>query len=393
MGVESPALATAETGAPVSRVMLVAGEASGDLYAAGLVAALRRREPAIQIWGIAGREARAQGMLTAVDIAEIATLGLTEVTEKAPALWRSYRMLRRELYERPPRLLVLIDFPEFNLALAAVAKRRGVPVFYYVSPQVWAWRRGRVRKILRRVDRLAVLFPFEPAVYGNAPKVVFVGHPLLDRVHATASREETLSRHGLDGGKRLVVLLPGSRRREIERLLPEMAGAAERLAQRHPLAFAIALAPTLPRALAEALTAGRGVPLPLVEGDAYNLIAAADLVLTASGTATLEVALLERPMVIMYRTSPLTYVAARALVDVPWIGMPNLIAGRSIVPELIQGRARAGEIAREADAILSNPARARGMEAALAAVRASLGSGGAAERAAALALDLIGAKT
>jgi lipid-A-disaccharide synthase len=393
MSVERLVLAADEAGTPSSRVILVAGEASGDLHAAGLVAALRRRAPGIQIWGIAGREARAQGMVTAVDIAEIATLGLTEVAEKGRALWRSYRMLRREIYERPPRLLVLIDFPEFNLALAAVAKRRGVPVFYYVSPQVWAWRRGRVRKILRRVDRLAVLFPFEPAVYGNAPKVVFVGHPLLDRVRATASREETLARHGLDATKRLVVLLPGSRRREIERLLPEMAGAAERLAKRRPLEFAVVLAPTLSRALAESLTAGCGVPLPLVEGDAYNLIAAADLVLTASGTATLEVALLERPMVIMYRASPLTYAVARALVDVPWIGMPNLIAGRAIVPELIQGRAHAAEIAREAEAILSDPARARAMEADLAAVRALLGSGGAAERAAGLAFDLMGPGT
>ncbi len=393
MSVERRLLAAEEAGTPSSRVMLVAGEASGDLHAAGLVAAMRRRAPGIQIWGIAGGEARSQGMVTAVDIAEIATFGLTEVAEKGRALWRSYRMLRREIYERPPRLLVLIDFPEFNLALAAVAKRRGVPVFYYVSPQVWAWRRGRVRKILRRVDRLAVLFPFEPAAYGNAPKVVFVGHPLLDRVRATASREETLARHGLDAAKRLVVLLPGSRRREIERLLPEMAGAAERLARRRPLEFAVVLAPTLPRTLAESLTAGCGVPLPLVESDAYNLIAAADLVLTASGTATLEVALLERPMVIMYRASPLTFAVARALVDVPWIGMPNLIAGRAIVPELIQGRARAAEIAREAEAILSDPARTRVMQADLAAVRASLGSGGAAERAAGLALALMGAGT
>jgi lipid-A-disaccharide synthase len=388
-----PVAAAAHSGSTAPRVMLVAGEASGDLHAAGLVGALRRRAPEIDIWGVAGHEARRQGMITAVDIAEIATLGLTEIAEKGRALWRSYRMLRRELFEHPPRLLVLIDFPEFNLALAGVAKRRGIPVFYYVSPQVWAWRRGRVRKILRRVDRLAVLFPFEPAVYDNDPRVVFVGHPLIDRVHTTASREQTFARHGLDPAKRLVVLLPGSRRREIERLLPEMAGAAERLVERHPLAFAIALAPTLPRTLAESLTVGRRVPLPLVEGDAYNLIAAADLVLTASGTATLEVALLGRPMVIMYRTSPLTYAAARALVDVPWIGMPNLIAGRSIVPELIQGRARAGEIAREAEAILSGPARARAMREDLAAVRESLGSGGAAERAAALAFELMGEAT
>jgi lipid-A-disaccharide synthase len=384
-------LSSARAGATQSaaRVMLVAGEASGDLHAAGLVAALRHRSPGIDVWGIGGQEARAQGMRTAVDIAEIATLGLTEVAEKAWALLRSYRMLRRELREHPPDLLVLIDFPEFNLALAAVAKRSAVPVFYYVSPQVWAWRRRRVRKILRRIDRLAVLFPFEPAAYADDPRVVFVGHPLLDRVRVTASREETLARHGLDPSRKLVTLLPGSRRREIERLLPEMAAAAESLASRHPLQFAVALAPTIPRALAEPLAARCGVPLPLVERDAYNLIAASELSLTASGTATLEVALLGRPMVIMYRASPLTYLAGRALVHVPWIGMPNLIAGRRIVPELIQGRASAAEIAREADAILSSPERARTIVQDLAAVRAALGAGGAAERAAELALSLL----
>ncbi|MGH7900095.1 MAG: lipid-A-disaccharide synthase [Candidatus Binatia bacterium] len=372
-----------------SRVMLVAGEASGDLHAAGLVAALRRRFPGIEIWGIAGGESRAQGMTTVVDIAEIATLGLTEVAEKARALLRAYRMLRRALREDRPRLLVLIDFPEFNLALAGVAKRLGVPVFYYVSPQVWAWRRGRIRKILRRIDRLAVLFPFEPEIYGNAEKVRFVGHPLLDRVRTTASREETLRRHGLDPARSLVLLLPGSRRREIERMLPEMAGAAQRLGEGRSLQFAIALAPTVSRALAESLVADRRVPLPLIEGDAYNLVAASDLVLTASGTATLEVALLGRAMVIMYRASPLTYLVARTLVHVPWIGMPNLIAGREIVPELLQGRVNAIEIARSAAAILDHPERKSAIEADLAGVRAALGAGGAAERAAELAGELL----
>jgi lipid-A-disaccharide synthase len=353
------------------------------------VAALRRRDPQIAVRGIAGREARAAGMSTLVDIAEIATLGLTEVAEKGRALWRSYRMLRREITERPPDVLVLIDFPEFNLALGAVAKRRGVPVFYYVSPQVWAWRRGRVRKILRRVDRLAVLFPFEPAVYGHSDKVSFVGHPLLDRVRATRGREQTLVAHGLDPAKRLVVLMPGSRRREVERILPEMAAAAERLSTRHPLLFAIALAPTLSRMLVEPLAASRRVALPLIEDDAYNLIAAADLVLTASGTATLEVALLERPMVIMYRASPVTYLAGRALIHVPWIGMPNLIAGRAIVPELIQSKASAANIAREAETILSDPARQRQLRADLAVVHRALGDPGAADRTAELVLTLL----
>ncbi len=304
-------------------------------------------------------------------------------------MWRSYRMLRREITERPPDVLVLIDFPEFNLALSAVAKRRGVPVFYYVSPQVWAWRRGRVRKILRRVDRLAVLFPFEPAIYRHSEKVSFVGHPLLDRVRTTRDREQTLAAHGLDPAKRLVLLLPGSRRREVERMLPEMAGAAERLATRDALQFAIALAPTLSRALVEPLATGRRVALPLIEDDAYNLIAAADLVLTASGTATLEVALLERPMVIMYRASPVTYMTGRALIHVPWIGMPNLIAGRAIVPELIQNEASAANIAREAEAILSDPVRERTLRADLATVRRALGAGGAAERTADLMLALL----
>ena len=380
----------AERSAPPVRVLLVAGEASGDLHAAGLVAALRRRAPATEVWGVAGGESRAQGMRTVVDIAEIATLGLTEVAEKGRALLRTYRMLRRELVERPPQLLVLIDFPEFNLALAAVAKRAGVPVFYYVSPQVWAWRRGRVRKILRRVDRLAVLFPFEPAVYAHDPKVVFVGHPLLDRVGVTAGREETLARHGLDPTRRLVTLLPGSRRREIERMLPPMAQAAELLAARHTLQFAVVLAPTLSRSLAESLARTSRIALPLIEHDAYNLIAASDLVLTSSGTATLEVALLERPMVIMYRASPLTYAAARTLVRVPWIGMPNLIAGREIVPELIQGRARPAEIVRAAEGILGSEDRARSMRRDLAGIRTALGSGGAADRAAELALSLLG---
>ena len=375
------------------RILLVAGEASGDLHAAGLIAALRRRDPSLVVWGIGGREARASGMTTVADIADIATLGLVEVAGKVRAIVRTYRMLRREIYERPPDLVVLIDFPEFNLALAAVAKRRGVPVFYYVSPQVWAWRRGRVRKILRRIDRLAALFPFEPAVYGNDPRVVFVGHPLLDRVRATATREETLVRHGLDPAKRLVALLPGSRRHELESLLPEMAAAVERLVRRHAIQAAVSLAPTLSRDLAEPLVSGRAVALPLIEGDTYNLVSASDLVLVASGTATLEVALLERPMIIMYRSSPLTFFIAKRLVDVPWIGMPNLIAGRAVVPELLQQDANASRIETEAHAILSDPDLARRIEADLAAVHAALGERGAAERAADLALGLLGTRS
>ncbi|MGH7860493.1 MAG: lipid-A-disaccharide synthase [Candidatus Binatia bacterium] len=369
--------------------MLVAGEASGDLHAADLVAAMRRLLPGLEVTGIAGAGARSEGMTTLLDTSEVATMGLTEVAEKGRVLWRAYRRLRREIREDPPDLLVLIDFPEFNLALARVAKRAGVPVFYYVSPQVWAWRRGRVRKILRRVDRLAVVFPFEAEVYGRSEKVVYVGHPLLDRVRVTATPADTLARHGFSADRPLVTLLPGSRLREIEHLLPPMAGAAGLLATRRPLQFALALAPTLPRALAERLLGRAAGLIRLVESDTYNLISASALVLATSGTVTLETALLERPMVLMYRTSRLTYLVARMAVDVPAIGMPNLIAGRQIVPELLQGEVRPERIAAEAEAILADPERARKMSADLAAVRGSLGPRGAAERAARLAVELL----
>jgi len=369
-------------------VLLVAGEASGDLHAADLIAAMRDLRPDLEIVGIGGSNARSRGMETWIDIADIATFGLTEVFEKTGVLVRAYRRLRREIREGRPDLLVLIDFPEFNLALARIAKRAGVPVFYYVSPQVWAWRRGRIRKILRRIDRLAVLFPFEPAVYGGAPQVVFVGHPLLDRVQATAGRTETITRHHLAADRPLVVLLPGSRPREIERILPAMAGAARLLAARRSVQFALALAPTVDQKLVERFLAPAGeVAIPVIEEDTYNLIAASDLVLATSGTVTLETALLERPMVVMYRSSPMTFWTARMLVDVPAIAMPNLIAGRHIVPELLQRDVTPEKIASEAEAILADPERARRMSADLRAVRNALGAKGAAGRAARLAIE------
>jgi lipid-A-disaccharide synthase len=371
------------------RVLLVAGEASGDLHAAEFVRALRRLAPAAEVFGAGGNAARAAGMTTVVDVAELSTMGLVEVAAKARALVRAWRRLVEEIRRSGPHLAVLVDFPEFNLALARVARRAGVPVFYYVSPQVWAWRRGRVRKILRRVDRLAVVFPFEPQVYGHSEKVEFVGHPLLDRVRATATPVETRLRHGLPLDRTLVALLPGSRRSEIERLLPAMAGAVELLGKSRPVAAALALAPTLDRGSVEALLGAAGERIPVVEGDTYNLIAASDLVLTASGTATLETALLERPMVLMYRTAPLTYWVGRWIVDVPAIGMPNLIAGRRIVPELLQREVTPERIAAEAQAILDDPARAERMRRDLAAIRGALGSGGAAERAARLALECV----
>jgi lipid-A-disaccharide synthase len=370
---------------------MVAGEASGDLHGADLLRELRAEIPDVAVFGIGGERLREAGMETVVDSSDVATVGVTEVAGRLRTLLRAYRSLVRRIRTDPPDLCVLIDFPDFNLRLASVAKRAGVPVLYYIGPQVWAWRRGRVRKIARRVDRLAVVFPFEPALYaGHLPGVEFVGHPLLDRVRVTRNRADTLRAHGLDPARRTVLLLPGSRETEIGYLLPELLDAVRRLAENGNYQFPLALAHTLSRAEMEARVAAAGLPVKVIEGDTYNLIAAADIALVSSGTATLECALLECPMVIVYRLGPLSYAVARLLVrGVSYVGMPNIVAGREVVPELLQGRASGPYIAEAARAILDDPARRSAMVADLREVRQLLGRGGAAGRAAAIAAEML----
>jgi lipid-A-disaccharide synthase len=363
----------------------------GDLHGADLLHALRAELPDIEVFGIGGERLREAGMRTVVDVGDVATVGLTEGMGRLRALLRAYRTLARHLREHPPDLCILVDFPEFNLRLARVAKRAGVPVLYYIGPQVWAWRRGRVRKIARRVDRLAVVFPFEPALYARwLPGVEFVGHPLLDRVRVTRGRDETLRAHGLDPGRRTIVLLPGSRRTEVDYLLPHLLDAVRRLATTGAYQFPLALAHTLPRDEMQARLRDAGVGVPIVEGDTYNLIAAADLALVSSGTATLECALLETPMVIVYRLAPLTYVLGRLLIHgVRHVGMPNIVAGDEVVPELLQGRATGPRIAAAARALLEDPRHYAATVGNLRDIRRRLGRGGAAGRAAALALEML----
>src|SRR2546428_2197055 len=361
------------------RLLLVAGEASGDLHGADLVRALRASIPALEVFGVGGERLREAGMETVADVGQVATMGL-KATGRLRALWHAYRTLARRLRADPPDLCVLIDFPEFNLRLARAAKRAGVPVLYYIGPQVWAWRRGRVRKIARRVDRLAVVFPFEPPLYaGRLPGVEFVGHPLLDRVAVTRGRGETLAAHGLDPPPRTVLLLPGSRPNEIRSLLPDLLDAVRRLAASGPYQFPLALAHTVSRAEVQEQIRAAGVEVPVIEGDTYNLIAAADLALVTSGTATLACALLECPMVIVYRLSPLTGLLARLLIrGVRHIGMPNIVAVHEVVPELLQGRATGPCITAEARAILERPAPRAAIVDELREVRRRLGRGGAA---------------
>jgi lipid-A-disaccharide synthase len=370
--------------------MLVAGEASGDLHGADLVQALRKHISHLEVVGLGGERLRAVGMRTVADVADVATVGVVEAAGRLRCLARTYLTLSRMLRRDRPDLAIFIDFPEFNLRLARVAQRAGIPVFYYIGPQVWAWRRGRVRTVARRVDTLALVFPFEPSLYPqHGVDAEFVGHPLLDRVATTRDRPTTRRRYGLDPDRTTIALLPGSRGKEVRYMLPRLLEAAAQLHRERDCQFLLARAGTVDPTEVAAGIARHGVEVRVVDDDTYNVINASDLVLVASGTATLETALLERPMVIVYRLSPVTYTLARLLVDIPFIGIPNIIAGRQIVPELVQGAATGPRIAAAATKILDDVTLQQTMIQQLAQVRHALGSGGAADRAAALARGLL----
>jgi lipid-A-disaccharide synthase len=376
---------------PRKRVMIVAGEASGDLHGADFAANLLARDPACELFGIAGERMRAAGVHALFKTEDIAGLGVAELASTIRCTVGALRALRKILRRDPPDLLVLIDYAEFNLMLAGSARRAGVQVLYYILPQVWAWRRGRVGKLVRRARRMAVVFPFEAELYERAGgRVSFVGHPLLDRVAPTQDRAATLARHGLDPAARILALLPGSRRAEVGYLLRPMLEAAKVLADRHALTPVIALAPTLdPALLREVAGAPALNGVQIIQDDTYSIIAASELALVASGTATLETALLGCPMVIAYKMSPLTYSLARILVrGVDFIGMPNILAGRALVPELIQRDVTPAKLVNAAEPMLLEPLHSE-TAAALRAVRASLGAPGAAARVAAMALEMM----
>lgn len=374
-----------------TKVLLVAGEASGDLHGAAFVRALGERVPAIEVAGIGGAQLRAAGMRILVDSEHVATMGLTETLGTIGGVLSGYRRILRFLDAERPALVVLIDYPEFNLLVARQAKKRGIPVFYFIGPQVWAWRKGRVKKIVARVDKMALVFPFEPALYnaersGTAePFAEFVGHPLLDVVRTTRPPGETRGLYGLDPRRPVLALLPGSRRKEIEALLGPMNDAAATLAAEgwQPV---LALAPNLEREHVEGLLAGRRSAFAIARGDTYNVVAAADAAVVASGTATLEAALLGCPLVVVYRVSALTYFVARRLVRIDWIGMPNILLGEEAFPELIQDAVTPQAIVAK---VRDVHARRADLARAAARIRDRLGAPGAAGRAADLAVALL----
>jgi lipid-A-disaccharide synthase len=381
----------APAGDPVPAIMLVAGEASGDLHGATLCRALVARAPGARLVGMGGRRMAEAGMELLVDVTAAAAAGGTEAVGRVPTLLRAWRRMRAALEATPrPGVLVLIDFPEFNLRLARVARRVGVPVVYFVPPQIWAWRAGRLRTMRRRVSLVLATLPFEAALYRAAGvPAEFVGHPALDALVGAPSRAQARGRLDLPEGATVVGLLPGSRREEVERMLPAMRDAAGLIRARHPHArFVLALAPSIGRGVVERLSAG-GPPVEIVADGTYAVMRAADVLLVTSGTATLEAALLGTPMVVGYRLSRLSELMVRCLIRVPWVSLANIALGRAVVPELYQARATGEWLAREGLRLLESPAAAAAQRAAFAELTGALGAPGVGARAAGLVLDRV----
>ena len=368
-----------------ARLLLSCGEASGDLYAGALTRELLALDPALRIAGLGGPQFAAAGGHLVDDYRELSVTGLTEWIPKLPRLLTARRRLVEAAQAERPDVLVLIDFSGFNFRLAPAIKALGVPVVYYISPQIWASRPKRIDTIRRIADRMLVIFPFEAAIYeqGGVP-VEFVGHPLIDLAKPAAPRERFLAGRGLTPSAATVAILPGSRPNEVSRILPDLVAAAGLIAGAVPGAqFVVARAPHLDDSLFETVRAGRGSErFTVVEGDTDTVLASADVALTASGTATVQAALHDTPMVVVYRMAPLSYQLARRVVRLDTIAMVNLIAGDTIVPELIQEAFTPEAVAREAIAILTQGDRAARIRAGLATVRSRLGGPGASRRAA-----------
>ena len=374
--------------------MMSAGEASGDLHGATVCRALKRLDPHIRIVGMGGSRMRAEGMEILVDPTAHAGVGTSEVLGRVPSLFRAYRLLVRRLRTDRPHTLVVIDFPEFNLRLARQAKRARVPVVYFMPPQLWAWRSGRIRQMASRVTQVLAAFPFERDLYEKAGvPVEYVGHPLLDAVPLALDKADARERLGMDASRILVGLLPGSRREEVENLLPPMLEAATRLAASNgKRTFVLGLAPTVSRAtIDEFIKRAAAPPVNVVEGLTHEVMAAADVLLVASGTATLEAALLGTPMVVCYRVSRLTEVVGRLLKQIPWISLPNIVARRTVVPEILQADVTGSRLAAEAERLLEDAPLAAAQRASFKDLRERLGEPGVGERAARVILKVAGA--
>lgn len=361
-------------------IMIIAGEASGDLHGAGVVRAIKSRQPDAVVFGIGGDKMQAAGMDLVYHIREIAIMGFWEVLQHLPLIRSVERTMNSLLTLRRPDVVLLIDYPGFNLRFARRAKEKGIKVIYYISPQVWAWNPGRVKKMKGVVDRMLTVFPFEPEIYQKEGiPAEFVGHPLLEVIGEPQQRELFLKRYSLDPEKPVVGLFPGSRKQEIERIFPAMLGAARMLHTTSGAQILVGMASILELDFVQSFLRG-DLPVQILQHTTHDLMANSDLAIVTSGTATLETGYFQTPMIVVYKTSRLTYALGRMLVKIKTIGLVNIVAGERVVPEMIQGDAVPDKIAAAASGMLSDKKRLKEISEKLSVIRQKLGTRGASER-------------
>ena len=372
-------------------IMIIAGEASGDAHAGRMIVELKKLAPDVHVKGIGGDMMRATGAEIVVDFSQLAVMGLVEVLKRYHSIKKIFNQMVSLLKTDKPDLLVLVDYPGFNLKLAKVAKKMGIPVLYYISPKVWAWRASRVKTIKRVVDHMAVLFPFEVPIYQTAGvPVSCVGHPLVDAVQKKLSDKQAKIKLGIKLNRRVVGLFPGSRLNEVEALLPIMLVAAERIQSKHNnVDIILPLAPGLDPTVIDAILAKSNVLVRVVTGDFYQLTAACDAVVAASGTVTLEIALLGVPHFIIYRVAPMTYRVLSRLVRIPYVGLCNIVTGKALILELLQDEVTAKRLEKELLELLNNSNSKQQAESIRRQVLTALGPTGGSHNAALLIIDML----
>ncbi len=358
------------------RVMMIAGEASGDLHGAGVVRELKRLNPSVEIFGIGGDKMQKEGMTLTFHVRETSFMGFVEVVKHLPLIWSVEKTLEQLLVLKRPDVLVLIDYPGFNLRFAKIAKKYGINVVYYISPQVWAWKKGRVKKMKGTIDRMLVVFPFEVPIYEKEQiPVLFVGHPLVEEMQDVMTKEQFTKRYGLDPAKKFIAVIPGSRKQEIENLFSVMVRSAEELAG-DSKEVVVAVAPNLPMELYQ-LHLPPNMNVHFVQHATHEVMKYAEFAFVTSGTATLETACVGTPMVVVYKTSALTYWIAKLVVKIKHISLVNIVAGKTVVPEMVQGDATVENLVREARAVIDSPERYQSVRNELDEVRKKLGGAGA----------------
>lgn len=364
------------------KIMFSAGEASGDMHGAKLVEVMKQQDPSIELIGMGGEQMKEAGVRIIYDIQNLGFIGVGEILRKIPFFFRLRDFLVQTMIDEKPDVLVCIDYPGFNMRLIKKAKEAGIPVVYYILPTIWAWHKSRGRTIAQYTDLAISLFPFEAKMYEEmGTHVVYAGHPLLDTVHAVRSRDAIVSDLGLDAQKKTVLLMPGSRMQEVNGLLPAMLEAAKEISKAVPqVQFLLPRASTIDRSVLELMIADSGVAVHIGETNVYDMMAVSTAAIAASGTATLETALMELPTLLIYRVSSITYWLSKLLVHIDSIGLPNIIMGRRIMPELWQDEVTAEHIAQVMVPILTDTSRHDELKQAMAEVRRTMGQSGAVQR-------------